>query len=141
MGDGSESLEMDALAALRLQLEWGADEALLEEPVDRFARAAPPPRPVPAPVPVPTPPPAAIVPAQPVSLNGQVARAQALAEAARTREELRTALETFDGCPLKDTAMNLVFSDGNPEAGLMLVGETMGDAKLFRLAAAIEAAL
>jgi aspartyl-tRNA(Asn)/glutamyl-tRNA(Gln) amidotransferase subunit A len=31
--------------------------------------------------------------------------------------------------------------EGEPPVGLMLVGETMGDAKLFRLAAAIEAAL
>ena len=50
-------------------------------------------------------------------------------------------MATFDGCPLAATATNLVFADGNPESGLMLVGETMGDAKLFRLAAAIEAAL
>jgi aspartyl-tRNA(Asn)/glutamyl-tRNA(Gln) amidotransferase subunit A len=31
--------------------------------------------------------------------------------------------------------------DGEAPVGLMLTGETMGDAKLFRLAAAIEAAL
>ena len=35
---------MDALALLALQIDWGADEALLEAPVDRFAA-----RPTPAP--------------------------------------------------------------------------------------------
>ena len=32
----------------------------------------------------------------------------------------------FDGCNLKFTAKSLVFSDGNPEAALMLVGEAPG---------------
>src|SRR5689334_15421319 len=31
---------MDALTALKLQLEWGADEALAEEPLDRFIQRA-----------------------------------------------------------------------------------------------------
>lgn len=37
--------------------------------------------------------------------------------------ELKTALEAFDGCELKQTAMNLVFADGNPEADIMIVGD------------------
>ncbi len=40
--------------------------------------------------------------------------------------ELRAALEAFEGCPLKKTAKNLVFADGNPEADLMFVGEAPG---------------
>jgi hypothetical protein len=39
---------MDDFAALRLQIEWGADEALEAEPVVRL-RAPPPPQPSPAP--------------------------------------------------------------------------------------------
>ena len=35
---------MDALAALRLQIEWGADEALADAPVDRLG-SKPPERP------------------------------------------------------------------------------------------------
>jgi len=53
-------------------------------------------------------------------------RAQDIAAAANTVEELRAALLAFDGCALKDTATNLVFADGNPDAGLMLVGEGPG---------------
>ena len=38
---------MDDLAALRLQIEWGADEALEDAPVDRLRAAPPPPNPLP----------------------------------------------------------------------------------------------
>ena len=47
-------------------------------------------------------------------MGAPVARAQAAAAAANTREELRAALAAFDGCALKATATNLVFADGNP---------------------------
>jgi len=57
---------------------------------------------------------------------GPVLRAQEVAAAARTLVELRAALAAFDGCPLAATATNLVFADGNPDAGLMLVGEGPG---------------
>ena len=52
------------------------------------------------------------------------ARYSALASA--TIEELRVAVEGFNGCGLKRTATNTVFSDGNPCADLMLVGEAPG---------------
>jgi DNA polymerase len=53
-------------------------------------------------------------------------RAQEVAQAANTIAELRAALAGFEGCPLSTTATNLVFADGNPDAGLMLVGEGPG---------------
>ncbi|CAH2600111.1 Type-4 uracil-DNA glycosylase [Rhodovastum atsumiense] len=131
---------MDALAALRLQLEWGADEALVETPVDRMAVAA---RPVAAPAATrarpaasapsqlaaalrPPPHPAQTQALLPGAAPAPAARAQEIAAAARTLEELRAALERFDGCPLSATATNLVFADGNPDSGLMLVGEGPG---------------
>ena len=46
--------------------------------------------------------------------------------AARNLDELRAALEGFDGCALKRTASRLVFADGNPQARIMLVGEAPG---------------
>ncbi|MFO1061488.1 MAG: uracil-DNA glycosylase [Dongiaceae bacterium] len=52
--------------------------------------------------------------------------ARALAGAARSLEELAEALALFDGCPLKKTATNTVFADGNPAARIMLVGEAPG---------------
>ena len=41
-------------------------------------------------------------------------------------EELRTALEAFEGCALKHTASNMIFADGNPAARLMVIGEVPG---------------
>ncbi len=128
---------MDLLAALRLQIEWGADEALADEPLDRLnllelqspgsesplrVREEIGPRP-------------ASQPGPPVSarsfpaVSSQAtppARAAALADAAGTVEELRAALAGFDGCGLRDTATNLVFADGNPDARLMLIGDAPG---------------
>jgi DNA polymerase len=106
---------MDALALLRLQMEWGADEALEEAPRDRLR--APPPHPAP---PRPAPPhPVPRRPAAPVA----VVAAAAPPPAAATLAALRDAIAAFDGCALRATASNLVFADGNPDAGLLIVGE------------------
>ena len=43
-----------------------------------------------------------------------------------TLAELKQAMHDYEGCALKQSAMNLVFSDGNPKADLMLVGEAPG---------------
>lgn len=136
---------MDALAALRLQIAWGADEALDDLPLDRTrsAVAARRPQVVPAagfgvaaaPVVraevvraevVAPPPRVAPVPAGATALAMPVVQAQAAAAAAGTREALREALAGFAPCPLRDTAGHLVFFDGNPEAGVVLVGEVPG---------------
>ena len=45
---------------------------------------------------------------------------------AQSLDELRAAVAAFEGCPLKATATNLVFADGNPQARLMIVGEAPG---------------
>jgi DNA polymerase len=55
-----------------------------------------------------------------------VRTAREAAAACRTLDELREALAAFEGCALRDTAMNLVFADGNPKADLMLIGEGPG---------------
>jgi DNA polymerase len=120
---------MDVLEALRLQIEWGADEALADLPLDRLA--APPPRaPAPPPAARPAAQPMRPAPAQPAILPvpgmAQAERARDIAAACNTLEELRAALAAFDGCPLSATATNLVFNDGNPETELMLIGEGPG---------------
>ena len=43
-----------------------------------------------------------------------------------TLEDLKSALQAFDGCALKKTASNLVFADGNPAADIMIIGEAPG---------------
>lgn len=117
---------------LRFYADAGADEALLEAPVDRFEQgrsaAAEARRPVgeksaavierAAPM---RPEPAVAIPD-----DTQPARARELAAKASSLEELRAILAEFDGCNLRLTAKNLVFADGNPQADIMLVGEAPG---------------
>lgn len=105
------------LAALAWQVELGADEAIGEVPVDRFAATAPA-RPQPAPAPKAEPP-----VAEPA---GPEPEAAALAAACRDLAELRAAMAAFEGCVLKRGARNLVFADGHPDARVMIVGEAPG---------------
>jgi DNA polymerase len=123
---------------LAFYAEAGVDEALADEPVDRFAvsetqpaalaRQAEPARAMPTPSRSPEP--RMPLPAMktPVAVpdEGQVALARQRAATAATLDELRGHLAEFDGCNLKFTAKNLVFADGNPQADIMLVGEAPG---------------
>lgn len=102
---------MDLLAALRLQLEWGADEALDSHPASRTETPAAA-RPAPA---------AVVAPA-----TVAAARAEAAAARAQSLDELEAALAAFDGCALSVTATSLVFGAGNPRASLMVVGDVPG---------------
>ncbi len=61
------------------------------------------------------------------SLNEIVAKANSLAQAAKTVDELRKAVENFDGCNLKKMATNTVFADGNPNSKIMVIGEAPGN--------------
>lgn len=134
---------------LAFYAEAGVDDVLLDEPADRFAetaqqkaqrsaeRAAPPAaaertprrddgpaqrRPVAADAPPAAPRPQTVA----VPDGAQAALARDLARSAATLEDLKQIMHDFDGCNLKQTAKNLVFADGNPEADLMLVGEAPG---------------
>ena len=119
---------MDDLAWLRLQIEWGADEALAADPIDRRlpVPSAPAPRnPAlqPAPVTRLAPSPANRSPAATAAL------AQSLADQAQTPAALRAALLQFDGCALRTTATNLVFSDGAGTSGLVVIADVPGAAE------------
>jgi uracil-DNA glycosylase len=70
-----------------------------------------------------------IMPSRPplaVPDEAAVALAREAARQSPDLETLRQQLESFEGCSLKFTAKNLVFSDGNPQARIMLVGEAPG---------------
>jgi DNA polymerase len=123
------------LEALRWQVEAGADEAIGTVPVDRYAEAAAPPPSLVTTVvkaaarqdqPLQRPPQAPSALAAPVPTTAASLSARGLAGAARTVTELAEALAAFDGCPLKLTATNLVFADGNPSARVMVIGEAPG---------------
>ncbi len=111
---------MELLAALRLQIEWGADEALDTRPVRRTVDAASSAAPVP---------PAAsrrVVEAAPAVVPAAAALAQTAAARATSLGELEAELAGFDGCALSVTATTLVFGSGSPTASLMVVGDVPG---------------
>jgi uracil-DNA glycosylase family 4 len=112
----------DALATLAWLIEAGADEAIAETPVNRLvARPAAPtplmpippiPRPAAAKTPAPSPDP--------------IGDALAAAAAAGSLDELKAALEAFEGSALKHGAANTVFADGTPAGGVLFIGEAPG---------------
>ena len=106
-----------ALAALDWQVELGADEAIGDVPVDRFALSAAAPKPARAGAPE---------PAAPVAAEDPVAVARAAAEAAGSLEALHEAMAAYPHCELKKGARNTVFADGTPSARVMIVGEAPG---------------
>lgn len=116
--------ESDPLSALAWLVEAGADEAMGDAPADRFAA-----KPGPA-VTRPAAPAAAktVTQAKPtVAFEGDaIGTAIELARGANSLAELKTALESFDGCALKRTAANTVFADGNPAHRIMFIGEAPG---------------
>lgn len=115
---------MNNLTALRLQIEWGADEALDESPVNRISLYASAQKQQEARAPKVSRP--ATLPPARQAVMAPAQRAQDVANAAKTSAELRAALEVFDGCGLSATATSLVFADGNADSGLMVVGEGPG---------------
>ena len=48
-------------------------------------------------------------------------------KAVRTLEDLKKLIIFNCDCPLKKTAKNIVFSDGNPRANIMFIGEAPGE--------------
>ncbi len=134
----------EALETLQWYIDAGVDEAIQEMPRDYFA--------APAPKPVITAltashasvrEPAASFIAAPVasrnmaqapatsmplhhSQSAAIAEARRLADEAQTLDALKEAVRGFEGCAIKRTATNTVFSDGNPDARLMLIGEAPG---------------
>ena len=104
-------------------LDWyaamGADEAIDEAPVDRFA---------PAPEPV-SPAPREAAPGSRSAGAGQPKAgggAPAGVSEAASLAELQALVAEFDGCALKRTAKSLCFARGREDAALMLIGEAPG---------------
>jgi uracil-DNA glycosylase len=133
----SDARPQSVTALLRWYNDIGVDLALDDDPHDRFAELAVKSAAV-ARAPPQQPPgdlrtfPAARAPAIPpaaisaLSSEAVVLSAREAAEKAQTLDELRQALDSFDGCALRKTATQLVFADGNPQARVMLVGEAPG---------------
>ena len=118
MAGNHQLTDAEALAALEWYVAAGVDVAVGDEPVDRFATsaAAPPRRSA-----------AAVAPTAPPVLSVDPNETRAIAAASLTLDELRAAMDAYDGCALKHRATQLCFADGNPEAQIMLVGEGPGE--------------
>ena len=99
----------DAQAALAWLIEMGADEIVGEAPVNRFAAAVAPP-----------------VVAATVSMAAPAIAAPSSADACNSLAELQAALLALEDFPLKKTASNLCFADGNPQAQVMIIGDVPG---------------
>ena len=135
---GTLPTQAELLDLLRWHIDAGADEAIGDSPTDHFKAASVPER---MPRQAATTgrmqaaaaPPSSEAPRRrasvPLSLESPAAAegsADQLANAASTLAELRDAMQQFEGCSLKHTAMNLVFGDGNPDADVMFIGEAPG---------------
>ncbi|MEH6833365.1 MULTISPECIES: uracil-DNA glycosylase [Falsihalocynthiibacter] len=114
----------EAKALLEWQIELGADEAIEDSPIDRYeipATLAPP-----AALAKKTAKPAPIIHTEVSAadlLEEARRRAVAAAQGASTLAELASATEAFEGCDLKKGARGFCFSDGNPQARIMVIGE------------------
>jgi uracil-DNA glycosylase family 4 len=110
------TVTLSALAApagANRQATAPAVESQEQEPASRTRPSSSLPETAPAPIPAPAP------VRQPAAPPPELAGIASL-------EELRTALEAFEGCALKHTASNMIFADGNPAARLMVIGEVPG---------------
>lgn len=107
-----------ARALLEWQVELGATEAILDAPVNRYEAPAKVSKPK---VEV------ALQAVQAAKLDiDPVQIANQVAGNAKDLESLQAALAAFDHCDLKRGARNMVFSDGNPAARVMIIGEAPG---------------
>lgn len=133
MNDTGPAINSD-VAALRFLVDAGVDFLVDAEPRNRLS---PPPEPTAAerppsgmfdgsPLQSVTPP---VRPARPEPIDGErraAESAKVLAPVCSSLEELRQTLEGFEGLAIRQTATQLVFADGNPEADIMVIGEAPG---------------
>ncbi|OHC73296.1 MAG: hypothetical protein A3G18_11930 [Rhodospirillales bacterium RIFCSPLOWO2_12_FULL_58_28] len=110
------TLPLSTRQLLQWYIESGVDETIGDAPTDRFAVVIPA---VAATPPIP-------VRAAMANTESAVHYACELAAKAQTVDELRHALERFDGCALSKTATNLVFADGSADAKIIFIGDAPG---------------
>ncbi|WP_112607486.1 uracil-DNA glycosylase [Rhizobium sp. WW22] len=142
MISASDLTPAELAALLHFHADAGVDWLLEDQPVDRFAefeamraarqgaRAAQPRPEATAPAARPrterrpaTKPAAAPPRATPAIPDEQaVEQARFAAESARSLSELKTALEAFNGCNLKNSARSTIFASGTPEGRIMVIG-------------------
>ncbi len=132
MNTTNEISAAKALEQLTWLIEMGADEVLGDEPVDRFAASAKRLQQTTAST--------AAVGGKPCAPRKTSTRAttlpanneesvqdpRQLANRCQSLAEIEQALKIFDACPLKRTASNLCYADGDANARVMFIGEAPG---------------
>jgi uracil-DNA glycosylase len=132
----------DTFSSLAWLVDAGADEAVLDEPVNRLKMSAHPPHEggskseafrggvnASSPQKDPAPKFAAQISTRPQGAgesSDSIGNAMEIAARCNSLAELKAALEAFDGCALKKSATNTVFADGVPDYRIMFIGEAPG---------------
>lgn len=146
MISASDLTPAELAALLHFHADAGVDWLLEDEPVDRFAefeamraarqgaRASQPRSEAPttaaraqperrqAAKPAAAPPPSVPRNAPAIPDEQAVEQARFAAESARSLGELKTALEAFNACNLKNSARSTIFASGTPDARIMVIG-------------------
>ena len=121
--------DLDPVNMLKWYVECGVDETISETPINWFeqtnnspikqqVKTASSPQEQPASRPAKTTPLA--------SQKELIDSAEKIAAECSSLEQLNEAILAYDGCSLKKTASNTVFSDGNAQSDIMLIGEAPG---------------
>ncbi len=130
---------MDKKSLLEWYIDAGVDEAIGDEPFNYFTTpsatitdalphgtpnhaASAPAAAIAAPVMAAANTPASIMPLHHTPSAAAIS-ARTLADNAHTLAELEAIVRAFDGCAIKKTATQTVFSDGNPKARVMIIGD------------------
>ena len=123
----TDSANSDLRALESLLAFWseaGVETCVEDEPIDRMVPLAPPQRPI---APAALRQPAAAPESASPEIGEALEQARSLAAAAGDLAALAEAISAFDGCPLKSQgARQAVFSRGNPEGPVMVIGEGPG---------------
>ena len=114
----SKSEMTDALELLKWQLELGVDESVGNIPLDRFSVHSQADE-----VKIETP--ISIQQKMP-NISSAIIEAESRAKQSKTLEQLKASLANYEFCDLKKGSRNLVFSSGDPDAEVMIIGEAPG---------------
>lgn len=117
------SRDLSSFNLLRWYLAAGVDELAGSAPLNRFVEQTLPEIKADTPVAAPS----LNTPSSRLKNPDQIREeAEAIARSCTTLAELEAAVRAFEGCALKNTATNTVFSDGDPTSRLMFIGDAPG---------------
>ncbi len=117
--------ERDILSLLQWYVDSGVNETIDDLPQDWFelsrSLSKNPPEKPPSPTEK-----SGVLPKKMVSIEHIAQDAARMAASCNSLRELNDAIKDFDGCSLKKIATNTVFSDGNTDSDIMVIGEAPG---------------